>query len=156
MARPRKRLALLALLAAPIFAATVLGGPATAATRASALSTTASTAQSVPGVPLKPALKEADGCNNRICLKIYWDTKHVNAYAWLRFSGDSFDGHYQLINPRKNGYNSGPNQIYHHSPAFRFPQKPWLLGKWCVIGWKYNGGHNYNKIGEPCVTVSYG
>jgi hypothetical protein len=151
MPRPRKRLALLALLGALLSVAT-LSGTATAATTATSVRT-----ESVVTAPsAHPNLDEVTGCNKGICFRIYYDTKWVNAYAWVEVSGGQFDGHYQLINPRKNTWNSGPNKIQVHAPAERFSEKARITGKWCLIAWQYRGGHNYRNIAEPCVLVGHG
>jgi hypothetical protein len=147
MTRPRKRLALVALLAVPLLSIAMLGFPAAAATRAAP-------AKTVPAVMQAPQVRTASGCNRRICLQVHILGKWAFAKAWPRFGPDRFDGHYQLFNPRRNFYNSGPNQIWTHNDPWVPNRKPALAGKWCVIGWRYNGGHNYTNIGQPCVTVT--
>jgi hypothetical protein len=147
MTKPRKLLAIAALLAAPLLCVTMPGGPAAAAAKAASATT-------APAVTQAPRAPTASGCNRRICLEIHVLGKWVFAKAWVRFGPDRFDGHYQLLNPRRNYWNSGPNRVWDHSDPWVANRVSALAGKWCVIGWKYNGGHNYNKIGYPCVTVT--
>jgi hypothetical protein len=159
MARSRTWLALGALLTATLLSLALLSGTASAATGA----------VSAPSAAMGPAAMQAhstaSGCNRRICLKLEW-TKvvsggrvggSVHIFAWPRFGGDSFDGHYQVLLPYKGSkgrayINSGPNQIYHHSPAW---SRYWgyYKGQWCVIGWVFKGGHKYTPIGEACLTI---
>ena len=101
-----------------------------------------------------PQATTASGCNRRICLEVHILGKWAFAKAWLRIGGDQYDGHYQLFNPRGSAWNSGPNRIWTHGNDWVPSKKSALAGKWCVIGWRYNGGHNYTNIGKPCVTVT--
>jgi len=150
MTRPRKLLAIAALLAAPLLSITMPGGPAAAAAKAAPATT-------APAVTQAPRATTASGCNRRICLRVaVVDRVRVAVKAWVRFGPDRFDGHYQLLAPHRLYINSGPNQIWTHSHAWggTITHVGSVAGKWCVIGWKYNGGHNYNNIGFPCVTVT--
>jgi hypothetical protein len=158
MPRPRKQLALLAVLAA-LLSVAMLSGTATAATTATPVKTGSVIKQTLlsdAAPSAHPNLKDVSGCNGGICFAIYYDTRLVYAYAWVRVSGASFDGHYQLISPRNNAWNSGPNKIQVHAPEYRFSDKAKIVGKWCLIGWRYKGGHNYSKVGVPCLTVGSG
>jgi hypothetical protein len=145
-----------ALLAAPLLSLAMLGGTASAAVART------TSVKAGPVVTRPAALPSWSGCNQRICIRVQATNKRAMGgtiraivTAWARFGGDSFDGHYQLLLPvPRFDTNSGPNKIWTHSPAWSKNEFLRPKGQWCVVGWRYNGGHNYSIIGRPCVTVN--
>lgn len=158
MARPRTWPAFGALLVAPLLSLALLSGTASAGTT----TTTAATATKTgPDAPLAAQATTRSGCNRYICLSVeavseraLGGTIRAIVKAWPRFGGYSFDGHYQLFVPTRAPLNSGPNQVWTHNKAWTKNEFLRPKGKWCVIGWRYNGGDNYTDLGYSCVTVS--
>jgi hypothetical protein len=100
------------------------------------------------------------GCNQEICMRITtpYRIPHrpglwVTVTAWERYGGITFEGHYDLINPRGNKFTTGGDRGWNHEQNAEFKNKSAIKGKWCVIGWEHLGRHHYAIIGEPCVTV---
>jgi hypothetical protein len=160
MARSRTWLALGTTLTALLLSVAMLGGTASAGTTTT--TTAATAAKTGPDAPL--AAKAAttwSGCNRNICLSVeavseraIGGTIRAIVKAWPRFGGYSFDGHYQLFVPTRVPLNSGRNQVFTHSKAWTKNEFLRPKGKWCVIGWRYNGGNSYTNLGYPCVTVT--
>lgn len=156
MIRPRKRLGLVTLLAAPLLSIAMMGGTASAATEVTSAKTGPAVTQTTAlaaGTSVGATTVTKSGCNFNVCLEITVLKPWVFAKVWTRLSFYSFDGHYQLINPRNNYWNSGPNRVWTHTDDWQPSKVGYIAGKWCVVGWKYGGGSAYKNVGKPCVSV---
>jgi hypothetical protein len=135
------------IAAACCVAALGLGGPALFAAPASAVAASRTTASA----GMIPAA--AEGCNNNICA--YFATPSdgkITVHAWVYESGFSFYGHYELTWP--GGHNNVlPERNWTHTENHYWTNYAAIAGKWCVIGWRDNGGGNYTNIGEVCKAV---
>jgi hypothetical protein len=111
--------------------------------------------------PVNAAIPQAaSGCNQVVCMHItspYRIAGHpglwVTVNAWVRNTGVTFEGHYDLVNPRGYKWQSGGDRGWNHSQNYYWRNKSSVRGKWCVIAWEHNGPHHYTNIGEPCETV---
>jgi len=89
-------------------------------------------------------------CNGDICLQTQdITTLYADVKTWPYTV--SFKGHFELINGCGLGVNSKGGDIFRRAgkDGYTFRVDNWQQcgDSYKMVGWQYNGGHNYNKVG---------